>query len=93
VPIVLTSRADTAETRIASCVIAALIAHNPTYRFLHSSAQISLTCRRRRCAIGRSSAHRRRNSPKNIFPPPMRRKPVISRLFPKPAGLSANNYI
>jgi phosphate acetyltransferase len=27
VPIVLTSRADTAETRIASCVIAALIAH------------------------------------------------------------------
>ena len=28
VPIVLTSRADTAETRIASCVIAALIAHH-----------------------------------------------------------------
>lgn len=28
VPIVLTSRADTAETRIASCVIAALIAHD-----------------------------------------------------------------
>ncbi len=28
VPIVLTSRADTAETRIASCVIAALIAHS-----------------------------------------------------------------
>ncbi|MEI7430413.1 MAG: bifunctional enoyl-CoA hydratase/phosphate acetyltransferase [Betaproteobacteria bacterium] len=28
VPIVLTSRADTAETRIASCVIATLIAHN-----------------------------------------------------------------
>lgn len=28
VPVVLTSRADTAETRIASCVIAALIAHN-----------------------------------------------------------------
>ncbi len=28
VPIVLTSRADTAETRIASCVIAALVAHN-----------------------------------------------------------------
>ena len=27
VPIVLTSRADTAETRIASCVIAALVAH------------------------------------------------------------------
>ena len=27
VPIVLTSRADTAETRTASCVIAALIAH------------------------------------------------------------------
>ena len=27
VPIVLTSRADTAETRIASCVIATLIAH------------------------------------------------------------------
>ena len=27
VPIVLTSRADTAETRIASCVIAALMAH------------------------------------------------------------------
>ncbi len=27
VPIVLTSRADTAETRIASCVIASLIAH------------------------------------------------------------------
>lgn len=28
VPIVLTSRADTAETRIASCVIAALVAHH-----------------------------------------------------------------
>ena len=28
VPIVLTSRADTAETRIASCVIASLIAHS-----------------------------------------------------------------
>lgn len=28
VPIVLTSRADTAETRIASCVIAALVAHD-----------------------------------------------------------------
>jgi phosphate acetyltransferase len=28
VPIVLTSRADTAETRTASCVIAALIAHS-----------------------------------------------------------------
>ena len=28
VPIVLTSRADTAETRIASCVIATLIAHH-----------------------------------------------------------------
>jgi phosphate acetyltransferase len=28
VPIVLTSRADTAETRMASCVIAALIAHS-----------------------------------------------------------------
>ena len=28
VPIVLTSRADTAETRMASCVIASLIAHN-----------------------------------------------------------------
>ena len=28
VPVVLTSRADTAETRIASCVIAALIAHS-----------------------------------------------------------------
>ena len=27
VPIVLTSRADTAETRTASCVIAALVAH------------------------------------------------------------------
>ena len=27
VPIVLTSRADSCETRIASCVIAALIAH------------------------------------------------------------------
>ena len=26
-PIVLTSRADTAETRVASCAIAALIAH------------------------------------------------------------------
>jgi len=28
VPVVLTSRADTAETRIASCVIATLIAHS-----------------------------------------------------------------
>jgi len=34
VPIVLTSRADTAETRIASCVIAALIAH---YNRLHAN--------------------------------------------------------
>ena len=34
VPIVLTSRADTAETRIASCVIAALIAH---YNRQHSA--------------------------------------------------------
>jgi phosphate acetyltransferase len=34
VPIVLTSRADTAETRIASCVIAALIAH---YNRKHSA--------------------------------------------------------
>jgi len=30
---------------------------------------------------------------KNFFPPPMRRKPVISRLFQTPAGLSENNYI
>ena len=28
VPIVLTSRADTAETRMASCVIASLVAHH-----------------------------------------------------------------
>ena len=36
VPIVLTSRADTAETRIASCVIAALIAHSNRNKALES---------------------------------------------------------
>jgi hypothetical protein len=101
VPIVLTSRADTAETRIASCVIAALIAHANARTA--AGELIRQTARGgsdrepypgaggspedgARLPDARPSPHPQANRKKD-FASQMRRKTVISRLFrsPRPA--------